>query len=46
MKLNNAGKVMRQRAQTSNQKFKENTQTQDADGMQAVSVLYMTQLEG
>ena len=45
MKRNNAGKSMWQRSQTANQKFKQNAQTQDADGMQAMSVLYMTQLE-
>ena len=32
-------------AQTANQKLKQNALTQDADGIQALSVLYMTQLE-
>ena len=30
------------RANTANQKFKQNAQTQDADGMQALSLLYDT----
>ena len=33
------------RAQTANQKLKQNAQTQDADGMQALSVIYITQLD-
>ena len=33
------------RAQTPNQKFKQNVQTQVTYGIQAFSVLYMTQLE-
>ena len=33
------------RFQTANQKLKQNAQTQNADGMQAFSVLNMTQLE-
>ena len=33
------------RARTANQKFKQNAQTQDTDDMQALSVLYLTQLE-
>ena len=46
MKPKNAGKDMWQRAQTEfNQKFEQNSQTQDADGGQAMSVLYMTLLE-
>ena len=45
MKPNNAGKGMWLRAQTANQKSKQNVETQDADGMQALSVLYMTQLK-
>ena len=45
MKPNNAGKDIWQRVQTVNQKLKQNAQTQDVDGMQAMSVLYMTQLE-
>ena len=32
------------RAQTTNQKLKQNFETQDIDGIQALSVLYMTQL--
>ena len=37
---------MWQRAQTAHQKLKQNAQTQDADGMQAMSVFfYMTLLE-
>ena len=35
MNLNNADKNMRLRAQITNQKLKQNAQTQDADGMQA-----------
>ena len=45
MKLNNAGEDIWQRAQNANQKFEWNTQTQDADGTQAMSVLYKTLLE-
>ena len=45
MKPYNAGEDMWLRAQTANQKLKQNAQTQDADGMQAMSVLYMTLLE-
>ena len=33
------------RVQNANQKFKQEAQTQDADDMQAFSVLYMTQSE-
>ena len=40
MKPNNTGKEMWQRAQTANQKLKQNAQTHDADSMQAISVLY------
>ena len=41
MKLNNARKNMWLRAQTANQKFKQNAQIQDADGMQVFfSVIY------
>ena len=36
---------MWQRAQTANLEFKQNAQLQDADGMQAMSSLYMTLLE-
>ena len=45
MKPNNAGEDMQQRAQTANQKLKQNAPTQDADVMQAMSVLYMTLIE-
>ena len=40
MKQNNAGQDMGRQAQTANQKFKQNAQTQDADDMQAMSVFY------
>ena len=33
------------RDQTANQEFKQNTQTQDADDVQALSVLHSAQLE-
>ena len=36
---------MWQRAQDANQKLEQNEQTQDDDGMQARSVLYMTLIE-
>ena len=36
---------MWQRPQTANQQLKQSAQTQDADGMQAMSVLYMALLE-
>ena len=45
MKPNNAGKDMQFRAIFTNQKLKQNERTQDAVGMQALSVLYMTQLK-
>ena len=45
MKPNNAGKDMRLRDQASTQMLKQNAQTQDVGGMQALSVLYRTQLE-
>ena len=45
MKPNNAGNDMWPQAQTTNQKFEQNSRTQDADGMQALFVLYITQLE-
>ena len=32
--------------QFANEKLKQDTETQDVDGMQAMTVLYMTQLEG
>ena len=44
MKPNNAGKGIWLRAQATNQKLKQNAETQDADGMQALSVLNITQL--
>ena len=46
MKPNKAGNDMWLRAQTTNQNFKKKKpQTQDADCIQAVSLLYITQLE-
>ena len=45
MKPNKAGKGMWLRDQTANQKFTQNAKKQNFDGMQALSVLYMTQLE-
>ena len=33
------------RVQTASQKLKQNAHTKDADGMQALAVLYVTQLE-
>ena len=45
MKPNNAGKDMWRRAEIANQKLKQNAQTHDADGLQAMSLLYMTLLE-
>ena len=39
------GEDMWLQAPTANQKLKQNAQTQDADGRQAMSVFYMTQLE-
>ena len=44
MRLNNAGEDMWPRAQTANEKLKQDTQshTQDADGVNAMSVLYMS----
>ena len=44
IKPNNAGKDMRLLTQTENQKFKQKAQTQDADGTQALLVLYLAQL--
>ena len=32
-------------AQTADEKFKQDAQTQDCDGMQAMSVFYMKELE-
>ena len=45
IKSNNADKYMWLRAQILNQKLNLNTQTQDVDGMQAMSVFYMIQKE-
>ena len=45
MKPNKAGKDMWLRSQTAHQKLKQKAQTQDADGMQVLSALYMAQLE-
>ena len=45
MKPNNADKDMWQQGQTANVKLKHNGQTQDADGMQGMSVSYITLLE-
>ena len=33
------------RTQTTNEKFKQGAQTQDADGMHAMSLLYMKKLD-
>ena len=44
MKPNNAGKNIWLRAQTANQNFTQNAQTQDADGMQVFFLsVYMSQ---
>ena len=40
--VNNAGNGMRLWAQTANEKFKYDAQTQDVDGMQTFSMFYMT----
>ena len=45
MKPNNAGKGMLLWAQTVNEKFRLDAQTQEVDGMQAMSMLSMTQLK-
>ena len=45
MKPNKARKHMLLRAQTVNQKLKQNAQTQDAEGMQTFSAIFLTQLE-
>ena len=45
MKPYNAGKDMWLRAQITHQKLKHNARKQDTDGIQALSVLYMTRLE-
>ena len=41
MKPNNAGKIIWLRAQTLNQKLKQNAVTQDADGRQVIFLCYM-----
>ena len=46
MKLNNAVKDMCLRTQNANQKLKQNEQTQDVDGMQALPVLFMKIVKG
>ena len=45
MKPNNSGKDIQPGAETANGKLKQKAQTQDTDGMQAISVLNMTDLE-
>ena len=45
MESNDAGEDMWLRAEIANEKLKHDAQTHGADGMQAMSVLYMTQLE-
>ena len=45
MKPNNEGKDMWPRSITANQKLEQIVQTQDADDMQAFSVLFMAQFE-
>ena len=45
MNSNNVGEDQWQRAETATEKGKQNAQTQYADGMQALSMLYMRQLE-
>ena len=45
MKPNNGSKDMWLRAETANWKLKQYAQTEDADGMQAMVALNMTQLE-
>ena len=45
MKPNNADKDMQLRAQTANQKLKQNVETQDVGALHDLSVLYMRQLE-
>ena len=46
MILNNASKGMWLRVYTANQKLKQNAETQEVDGMEALSDLRKTQLEG
>ena len=45
MKPNKAGENIQLRAQFPNQNLKQKAQTQDDDGIQIFSALYMTQLE-
>ena len=45
MKVNNAGKNMSLRAQTTDKIIKQNAQKQDADVLQAKSMLNMIHLE-
>ena len=45
MKPNKAGEDMWLRAETENEKLKQDVQIQDVEGMQAMSVLFMTELE-
>ena len=45
MKPNNASEDIWLWVETGNEKFKEDSQTQHADGSQAMSVLYIAQLE-
>ena len=45
MRPNNAGRDMWLEAQTTNQNVKHNPQTQDADVIWELFVLYMTRLE-
>ena len=42
MKSNNAAEEMWLRAETADEKLQQDIQTQDADGMQAVTVVLMT----
>ena len=44
-KPNNGSEHTLLRSETANEKLKREAQTQDSDGMLAISVLYMTQLE-
>ena len=45
MQPTSAGKEMWLWAQTADQKLEQNAQIHDADGMQALFVLFMTELE-
>ena len=45
MKPNNAGEDMWLRAETANEKLKQDSQTPKADVMQTISVSYITQIE-